>query len=146
MDFLGIGVPELLFITLILLLVLGPAELVSLGRKSGQVIRRIRNSDTWRMVSNLAQALRNLPGALADETRAEEIFGSVVPNKDRRTIAPPQDGEGNPRKPVEPRPRQEGYSAWVTPPTPGQSPADHAGNDHGPEDGGDPDSTDSGGP
>ncbi len=119
MDLLGVGLPELLFIALILLLVLGPTELISLGRKSGRLIRRIRQSDTWLMVANLAQALRNLPNALADETRAEEIFGNVVPNKDRRTIAPPETDRNYPR----PRPDSlgqesgSGFSAWTTTPS-----------------------------
>jgi Sec-independent protein translocase protein TatA len=125
MDFLGIGVPELLVITLILLLILGPTELVTLGRKSGQLIRRIRQSDTWRMVSNLAQALRNLPTALADETRAEEIFANVVPKTDRRTTTPTEaEGEntiGGPE--LKRREERDGYSTWVTPPAPEPPPS-----------------------
>jgi Sec-independent protein translocase protein TatA len=119
MDLLGVGISELFFIALILLLVLGPTELISLGRKSGRLIRRIRQSETWIMIANLAQALRNLPNALADETRAEEIFGNVVPKKDRRTIAPPETDPNNPR----PRPDSSiresgsGFSAWTTTPS-----------------------------
>lgn len=104
MELLGVGLSELLFIALILLLVLGPTELISLGRKSGRLIRRIRQSDTWLMVANLAQALRNLPNALADEAGTEEIFGNVVPKKDRRTIAPPETDPNKPR----PRPDSSG--------------------------------------
>jgi hypothetical protein len=118
MEFLGIGLQELFFIGLILILVLGPTELVTLGRRAGQTVRKIRNSETWVMIANLASALRNLPNALADEARAEEIFRDVVPNRDRRTIAPPD----RDRPASRPHPAgsgnaaSSGYSAWTTPP------------------------------
>jgi Sec-independent protein translocase protein TatA len=123
MELLGVGLSELLFIGLILLLVLGPTELISLGRKSGRLIRRMRQSDTWLMVANLAQALRNLPNALADEARTEEIFGNVVPKKDRRTIAPPETEHNHPRPRPDSSGRESGsgFSAWTTPPS-AQSP------------------------
>ncbi|HUF38940.1 MAG TPA: twin-arginine translocase TatA/TatE family subunit [Anaerolineales bacterium] len=115
MDVFGIGLWELLFIGLILLLVLGPTELVTLGRKTGQFIRRIRQSDTWNMVANLALALRNLPKALADETRMDEIFGDVVPRRDRQTIAPPT-GDRSEIPPNPDRDHHRTFSAWTSPP------------------------------
>jgi len=116
MEILGIGLQELLFIGLILLLVLGPTELVSLGRKTGRFVRRVRESDTWIMIANLANALRNLPSALADEAGADEIFRDVVPNRDRRTIAPPGRARGAADARPAPEPVSEsGYSAWITP-------------------------------
>lgn len=120
MELLGIGLQELLFVALILLLVLGPADLVNLGRRTGGMIRRIRQSDTWKMVSNLAQALRNLPNALADEVQADEIFKDVVPREERRSIAPP----GMERSGSNARPVKEGYSSWTTPPAAGAAPAE----------------------
>jgi hypothetical protein len=117
MEILGIGLQELIFIGLILLLILGPTELVSLGRKTGRFVRRVRESDTWIMIANLANALRNLPSALADEAGAEEIFRNVVPNRDHRTIAPPGRAGSAADARTGPEPVSEsGYSAWTTPP------------------------------
>lgn len=133
MEVLGIGLPEILFIAVILLLVLGPTELVTLGRKAGQMIRRIRSSDTWMMVSNLAQALRDLPNALADEARTDQIFGNVVPDRNRRTIAPPEQGPASDR--AEPDPAQgkrAGYAAWTTAPTPKKD-SPHENQEESPE-------------
>jgi Sec-independent protein translocase protein TatA len=125
MEILGIGLQELFFIGLILLLVLGPTELITLGRKSGRLLRRARQSDTWIMIANLAQALRNLPNALADETRADEIFRDVVPTRDRRTIAPPDpDRTGShPRRENSGQETGDGFTAWTTRPTQKTEPA-----------------------
>ncbi|HNB54844.1 MAG TPA: hypothetical protein PK530_23045, partial [Anaerolineales bacterium] len=67
MDFLGIGPAEAIFFILIMLLVLGPTDMVKLGRTLGTNIRKIKTSPTWRMIFSTSTQLRNLPNALARE-------------------------------------------------------------------------------
>lgn len=73
MDFLGIGPLELIFIILIMLIVLGPTDMVKAGRTVGRFIRKIVTSDTWHMVQSTSRNLRNLPNTLAREAGIEEI-------------------------------------------------------------------------
>ena len=124
MEILGIGPTEFLFIVIILLLVLGPSDLVELGQKTGRMIRKLRDSETWIIVSNLARTMRNLPTTLADETGSEEILREVLPDRYRKPIqnlsmegaeekAPPapSDQKVNP-------PEAEAYSSWTNPAPP----------------------------
>lgn len=73
MDFLGIGPAEAIFFILIMLLVLGPADMVKLGRTLGTTLRKIKTSPTWRMIFSTSTQLRNLPNALAREAGIEEL-------------------------------------------------------------------------
>lgn len=73
MDFLGIGIPEAIFFIVIMLLVLGPTDMVKLGRTLGTNIRKIKTSPTWRMIFSTSTQLRNLPNALAREAGIEEL-------------------------------------------------------------------------
>ncbi|GAB4578934.1 MAG: hypothetical protein Fur0022_16710 [Anaerolineales bacterium] len=73
MNFLGIGIPEILFFVLIMLLVLGPTDMVKLGRTLGTSIRKLMTSPTWRMIFSASNTIRNLPNALAREAGVEEL-------------------------------------------------------------------------
>jgi Sec-independent protein translocase protein TatA len=73
MDFLGIGIPEALFFVVILLIILGPADMVKFGRTLGTNLRKIMKSPTWQMVFSTSNKLRNLPNALAREAGIEEL-------------------------------------------------------------------------
>ncbi len=122
MEILGIGPTEFLFIIIILLLVLGPADLVQLGQKIGRLVRKMRDSETWLIVSNLASTLRNLPNVLAEEAGTDEIFREVLPNRHRQSIGnlsmdqatvhqPAPESDHNLRPP-----EADTFSAWTTPP------------------------------
>ena len=115
MEILGIGPVEFIFFVIILLLVLGPAELGTLGRKIGEFIRKVRTSETWILLANLARTIRNLPTALADEVGVEDLFEDVVPGRSRRTIAPPRSGGAGPGRSSGPPVQADAYSAWTTP-------------------------------
>ena len=47
MNFLGIGPLELLFAFIILLLLFGPRDLVAMGKKFAEFIRKMRDSEIW---------------------------------------------------------------------------------------------------
>lgn len=117
MDILGVGPTEFLFIIIILLLVLGPTDLVQLGQKAGRLIRKLRRSETWLMVSNLARALRNLPNTLADETGADEILREVMPDRYRKptgSISMKDKKDVSPDSRTVRPPEADTYSAWTT--------------------------------
>ncbi len=104
MEILGIGMPELLFVALIAILVLGPEDMQKVGRKVGLALRRFMESGTWKAMTDLGNRLRDLPYELAREARADlNPRGGerpVVPSSrygmwegEYRTIAPPPKGE-----------------------------------------------------
>ena len=73
MDFLGIGVPELVFILLIALIVLGPNDMQKAGKTVGTWMRKIVLSDEWRSIKNASRKLKTLPNELMREA------GEIVP-------------------------------------------------------------------
>lgn len=73
MDFLGIGPLELLMILLIILIVLGPTDMVKVGSQVGKYLRQLMTSETWRSVQKTSRAIRNLPNSLARQAGIEEI-------------------------------------------------------------------------
>ena len=69
MELLGIGPLELIFIILLILLVLGPKDMVKTGRSIGQFLRKTIFSPTW---VDIQKKMRNLPGQLIQEAGIEE--------------------------------------------------------------------------
>ncbi len=129
MDILGIGPLEAFFIILIMLIVLGPRDMVKAGRTLGKFIRKIVTSPTWQLVRNTSRTLQNLPTTLAREAGMEELQRDLLKSTQeisqeinqellqsawtgaqnaggKRTIAPP------------PVPRSDPLAAWTTPPPP----------------------------
>ncbi len=73
MDFLGIGPLELLFVFIIILIVLGPQDMVKVGGTLGRYIRQIMKSDTWRVIQDTSREIRGLPTKLARQAGLEEF-------------------------------------------------------------------------
>lgn len=121
MDIFGIGPTEFLFVIIILLLVFGPKDLVQLGRRSGQFIRKLRESETWTLLAGLARALRKLPNTLAEEAGTEEILREVVAPvervRDAKRISQGDAGEPPEERAILP-PGADRYAAWTTPAAP----------------------------
>ena len=102
MDFLGIGPLELIAIMLILFIVMGPADLVKMGATLGRALRKLRQSDTWKVVQQATRELRSLPDSLARQANLEDL---VELKKELQ-----QDLEG-PRAEIEDLDRQ--FVAWT---------------------------------
>jgi Sec-independent protein translocase protein TatA len=118
MDFLGIGPAELVMIVILLLLFLGPRDVVELFRKFGRMVRRLRASPTWNVINTTAQTLRNLPNSLAEEAGMEEIRKDLLKTAETsRSIGQPK---GEPPASSDRLEADGDISAWVTPP-PGPS-------------------------
>jgi len=77
MEIFGIGLPELLLILLIMLVVLGPRDMVKAGQKLGKVIRQVITSDAWRTMMNASREIRELPTKMVREAGLEEDLGEL---------------------------------------------------------------------
>ena len=73
MDFLGIGPLELGMIFLIILLVLGPTDMVKVGGQIGKFLRNLMTSETWRSMQKTSKSIRNLPNTLARQAGIDEM-------------------------------------------------------------------------
>lgn len=73
MDFLGIGPLELFVVFIIILLVLGPKEMVKTGKTLGQVFRNIFLSDTWKGLNRISREIRTFPTKLTREAELENL-------------------------------------------------------------------------
>jgi sec-independent protein translocase protein TatB len=73
MDILGIGIPELIFILVILLVVMGPDDMVKTGRVIGKFVRQIVRSDAWMAIRRTSKELREIPTRLVREAGLDEL-------------------------------------------------------------------------
>lgn len=73
MDFLGVGVPEILFVLIIALLVIGPKDMTKTARTIGRFLNRMYKSEEWRALIDASRTLRTLPNRLAREAELEDL-------------------------------------------------------------------------
>ncbi len=73
MDILGIGIPELGFIILIALIVLGPKDMQKAGKTIGKWMRKVVLSPEWREIKNASRQIKLLPNQLMREANLEEF-------------------------------------------------------------------------
>jgi Sec-independent protein translocase protein TatA len=123
MDFLGIGVPEILFVLIIAILVIGPKDITKTARTIGRFLNRLYKSDEWRALIEASRTLRTLPNRLAREAELEEldtiketlketsrdldrVQRDVAQETKATTSALSQEGDG----------AAEAMKAWTTPP------------------------------
>jgi Sec-independent protein translocase protein TatA len=73
MDIFGIGPLEIIMILVIILIIVGPKEMVKMSSTIGKFIRQLMVSPTWRVVQETSRQLRNLPTTLARQAGIEEL-------------------------------------------------------------------------
>lgn len=73
MEILGIGVPELAFIVLIALILLGPKDMIAAGRTIGKLLRKVLTSPTWLALRRTGEELQQLPTKLVREAGLDEL-------------------------------------------------------------------------
>jgi sec-independent protein translocase protein TatB len=105
MEILGIGAPELIFILLIAIIVLGPKDMQKAGRTIGRWLNQLIRSDGWKVFQRTSAELRNLPRNLMREANMEvaemerDLRNAIDPRSDAANRA------ASPRKPSDaPRP------------------------------------------
>jgi Sec-independent protein translocase protein TatA len=73
MEFLGVGLPELAFIVLIALILLGPKDMVAAGRTLGRALRKFITSPAWQVMRHTGEELQKLPTKLIREAGLDEL-------------------------------------------------------------------------
>lgn len=91
MEILGIGAPELIFIIIIALIVLGPKDMEKTGKTIGKWLRDTVTSDSWKLFQQTTRELRNLPNRLMREANedlnkiGDELNAAVNTPENRRS-------------------------------------------------------------
>jgi len=97
MKLFNIGIPELIFILVIALIVLGPDGIVKTARTLGKTIRKVIRSPIWSMMIDTQRELREMPTKLVREAGIEEDLAELKKtsrelqkvNRDIQKAAPP---------------------------------------------------------
>ncbi len=74
MEILGIGIPELVFILLIAIVILGPKEMKKAGKTIATWLNKIAMSSTWRDIRGASRKISTLPNELMREANLEEYL------------------------------------------------------------------------
>ena len=77
MEILGVGPWEFLLIVIIVLLVLGPKEMIITARKIGQFIRKVVRSPIWAQIMDTSREIRELPKKMMDEVSIENDISNL---------------------------------------------------------------------
>ena len=133
MEILGIGAPELVFVIIIALIVLGPKDMQKAGRTIGRWLNQLINSDGWKAFQQTSREIRNLPTNLMREANLElaETEKEIRKATDFRSAspslkpAPPAEAENSIQPPSVDSPRTQADSE----PTDGNSVGTHGTED-----------------
>jgi sec-independent protein translocase protein TatB len=71
MEILGIGAPELLFIVILAIIILGPRDMQKAGRTIGRWLNKLIRSEGWQIFQRTSAEVRNLPTRLMREANLE---------------------------------------------------------------------------
>ena len=109
MEILGIGMPELIFVIIIALIILGPKDMQKAGKTIGKFLRNVITSDGWKIFQQTSRDLRTLPNRLMRE--ANEDLDKI--SRDITSSASFPNPAGI--KPANSRPQPQPYSATPAP-------------------------------
>lgn len=117
MEILGVGMPELVFVVIIALIVLGPKDMQKAGKTIGKWMRNIVTSDGWKLFQQTSRELRTLPNKLMREANEElNQIGNQLGKEVTGASSPTGSKLATPNMP----PRSQPY----TPPAPITKPAE----------------------
>ncbi len=109
MEILGVGAPELLFIIIIAIIVLGPRDMQKAGRTIGRWLNKLIRSEGWQIFQKTSTEVRNLPTRLMREANlemqeAEKDIRKAMDMRPRpsasvssRSVTPSNEAEPNPQ-------------------------------------------------
>ena len=103
MDIFGIGAPELAFIIVIALIVLGPKDMQKAGKTIGRWLNQLVRSDSWKIFQQTSAEIRNLPRNLMREANMEmaemekDLRNAIDPRTKPESLPPaPQPASSQP--------------------------------------------------
>jgi len=111
MEILGVGAPELVFIVLIALIVLGPKDMQKAGKTLGRWLNQLVHSESWQVFQKTSRELRNLPTNLMREANMEVMRTEEAM---RRAAGPKLPGTATPEH--LPRPQPSPPAQTIQPP------------------------------
>lgn len=79
MEILGIGLSELVFIVIIILIVLGPKDMQKAGKTLGKWMNGIITSSGWRALKETTNELRQLPVKMMREANLDGFDPNAPP-------------------------------------------------------------------
>jgi Sec-independent protein translocase protein TatA len=85
LDILGIGLPEIVFILLLIVIIFGPKDLEKMAKTIGSGLARFFRSDTFRNLRRLGE----LPAEFARKAGLDEFRATVNSKKISNPINPP---------------------------------------------------------
>ena len=71
MEILGIGMPEIIFILVVALIVMGPKDMQKTSKVIGKWLRDIVMSPNWMALKNASKEIQNIPTRLIREANME---------------------------------------------------------------------------
>ncbi|NSW51570.1 MAG: twin-arginine translocase TatA/TatE family subunit [Anaerolineae bacterium] len=77
MKLFNFGIPEVILILVVMIIFLGPEQIVDLAGRLGRTIRRITHSEIWTSIWQTSRDIRNIPKTLVDETGLEESMKDI---------------------------------------------------------------------
>ena len=77
MKILNVSPLELIFLLVIVIIFLGPNQIVTLANRLGKLIRTVTHSEFWINVTRTADDLRRLPKEIAQESGLQESLDEI---------------------------------------------------------------------
>jgi sec-independent protein translocase protein TatB len=111
MEILGIGAPELIFIVIIALIVLGPKDMQKAGKTIGRWLNDLVRSDGWKAFQQTSKEIRTLPNKLMREANMEMMEAEKDLRKVMDTTPKASASPSNPNLP-----RVQGSENTIQPP------------------------------
>jgi Sec-independent protein translocase protein TatA len=74
MNFLNLGLPEVIFIIILALIIFGPNNIVKSAKEAGEFLRKVTKSPYWQEVWATKRELDELPKMLAKEANLDETL------------------------------------------------------------------------
>ena len=112
MDIFGIGLPEIIFILLLVAIIFGPKDLEKMGKTIGGALFRFFNSEAYRNLRRIGE----LPADLARKAGLDEFRATVNSTKITNPQNPPAD-QAFP--PASTHPEETETENRIEPPAPG---------------------------
>jgi Sec-independent protein translocase protein TatA len=118
----GIGLPELLILALLGFVVIGPERSRDLALKVGRWLGTAMRSRWWRELTEVTQALRNMPTTLVRLAEIEDAQADLQRTLSDISRQSPSDVAGQPDNPSAQPPRRRIENPWgIRPVEPGTS-------------------------